>query len=409
MKVLMFGWEFPPHFSGGLGVVCYELTKAMTSMGVQTTYVMPFGPKGMDADYVNLVIASNLLSNPNIKIEAVPSLLTPYVTSEGYEVEYSKSLGKLEGTSTKVYSPTLFEEVHRFAHIAAQLGQSYEYDVIHAHDWLTFPAAMKVKAVTGKPLIVHIHATEFDRTGDGGVNQFVYDIERAGMHAADVVVAVSQKIKNRCVHQYGVPEEKVRVIYNAVNLSAPVPLEKYHIKEKDKVVLFLGRVTLQKGPDYFIEAAKKVIDKDPNVKFIMAGSGDMLPRMIRRAAELGIGDKVIFPGFVSRPDADRLYRMADVFVMPSVSEPFGLVPLEAMVQETPVIISKQSGVSEVLNHCIKVDFWDVDAMAQKILALLHYGQLNNTMKQHGSIEVQKFDWAKPAEQVNNLYKEVLSR
>jgi glycosyltransferase involved in cell wall biosynthesis len=408
MDILMLGWEFPPHFSGGLGVVCYELTKIYAEMGIDTVYIMPFGPKGMEAEYVDLVIADNFAKDPNIRVEQVPSLLTPYATTDSYYEIYEEmepvEAGQMEGVSKKVYSETLFEEVMRFGNVAEKIAKYYDFDIIHAHDWMTFPAAKKIQQLTGTPMIAHVHATEFDRTGGHNVNQHVYDLEREGMHHADIVIAVSERVRNRCVYQYGVDQAKTRVVYNAVNLSEPVN-ESYTIKEQDKIVLSLGRITLQKGPEYFIEAAKKVCDHDPNVKFVMAGNGDMLQRMIHKAAELGIGDRVIFPGFVSRDNADRLYRMADVFVMPSVSEPFGLVPLEAMVQETPVIISKQSGISEVLENCIKVDFWDTDRMAQKILALLHYRELNDMLKHHGSFEVQKFDWEKPATQCLKIYEE----
>ncbi len=408
MRVLMFGWEFPPHFSGGLGVVCYELTKALSHMGVETTYVMPFGPDDMEAEYVDLKIGDRL-ADLEVDIKKVPSMLSPYATEESYKREYNQTESKLEGVSKDIYSPTLFQEVERFSQVGRALAIGEEHDVIHCHDWLTFPAGMKAKEVSGKPMVAHIHATEFDRTGDSGVNQKVYDIEREGMHKADMVITVSNKIKQRCIHQYGVPEEKIRVVYNAVNLSPTHVNANYEIKQDDKIILYVGRITLQKGPDYFIEAAKKVIEKDPNVKFIMAGSGDMLPQVIEKAAATGIGDKVIFPGFIPKEDVERLYKLADVLVMPSVSEPFGLVPLEAMVQETPVIISKQSGVSEVLKHCIKVDFWDTDKMAEKILAILHYRKLNNMLKQHGRMEVQQFDWKEPATQCLNIYEELQER
>ncbi|MFH1506171.1 MAG: glycosyltransferase family 4 protein [archaeon] len=409
MKILMYGWEFPPHFSGGLGTACYGITKGLSHFNVGVTFVMPSGPKGMRGEFVKLMIANNLILDKHVKFKKIDSLLTPYMTSTQYDDEYAQYLREHDGNSQDdLYGKDIYQEVFRFAAKAAYLSLMEDFDVIHAHDWMTYPAGIKTKEVTGKPLVVHIHATEFDRTGGNGVNQLVYDIEREGFHKADLVIANSNLIKDRLIHQYGVPAEKIRVVHNAVEFTEKnFPNEKYPIKENDKIVLFLGRVTLQKGPDYFIEAAKKVVDKIPNVKFIIAGSGDMLPRIIHRAAELGISNKVLFPGFVSREEGDKLYRMADLFVMPSVSEPFGIVPLEAMWCETPVIISKQSGVSEVLSHCLKVDFWDIDELANQMIAMLYYSTLHKELQVNGLHEVSKMNWDIPAQKIIEVYQEVL--
>ena len=266
---------------------------------------------------------------------------------------------------------------------------------------------MRLKKLTGKPLIVHVHITEFDKTGGTHADSRVYAIEKAGMDAADVVITVSNLVRQRCINQYYTDARKTRVVYNAVSAVEPSFEERFKISPNDKIVLFLGRVTLQKGPDYFIEAAKKVLDVDPNVKFVLAGTGDMLPRMIERAADLGIGHKVLFPGFVNQAQGAQLYKMADVFVMPSVSEPFGIVPLEAMSHGTPVIISKQSGISEVLKHALKVDFWDVNDIANKIIAALTYATLHQELKQHGSVEVRRFNWENTAGEVQQLYQELI--
>ncbi len=405
MRVLMFGWEFPPHFSGGLGIVCYELTKALSALGVRTLYVMPTGPRNLKADFVDLLIASNLFQDRNVQVQGLNVLLTPYVTSQKYSA-WRESITLPE--KKEVYSKDLFLEVQRFAQLAREIAKTRRFDLIHAHDWPTFPAAIAAKEVSGKPLIVHIHATEFDRSGGLGVNPYVYQVEREGMLRADVVITVSEKIKNTCTYKYGVEPEKIRVVHNAVRKDEVGRRFTSLIKRNDKVVLFLGRVTLQKGPDYFIEAARKVLDVDKNVKFVMAGTGDMLPRMIERVAELGMGKHFIFPGFVNREEAAKLYQLADVFVMPSVSEPFGITPLEAMVHETPVIISKQSGVAEVIHNCLKIDFWDVDELAEKILAVLHFKELHRTLKKHARTEVETLDWSKPAEKCLAIYREVLN-
>ena len=299
-------------------------------------------------------------------------------------------------------------DAYRYAMICSQLARGREFDVIHAHDWLTYPAGMAVKAISGKPLVCHVHATEFDRSGDH-VNQGVYDIERAGMHAADRVIAVSMLTKSICERRYGVPSGKIDVVYNGVEQGRPQPGEGATIEAKDKIVLFLGRITMQKGPEYFIRAAHRVLEKVENVKFVVAGSGDMALRMIEHAAELGIGHKVLFTGFLRGTDVERVFRMADCFVMPSVSEPFGIAPLEAMSHDTPVIISKQSGVAEVLTHALKVDFWDIDEMANKIVAVLRYPPLSRTLKQHGTFELKQLTWDRAARKTVETYTEAIRR
>jgi glycosyltransferase involved in cell wall biosynthesis len=411
LRVLMLGWEFPPFFAGGVGMVCYHLTKALCQQGAEITYVMPFGPTMLRSDYMKLLIADNLFPKMRFQVKAVPTLLGAYTTEQSYDLEFRKYMSSLpaDKRAKALYGPNVFQEAFLFAEKVKLIAQEEEFDVIHAHDHWTFPAAIAAKRATGKPLVVHVHITEFDKTGGMGVNQNVYDMERAGMDAADLVIVVSNFIKKRLVENYGVPDWKVRVVHNAAEpVDTNIDHDASKIKETDKIVLFIGRVTLQKGPDYFVEAAKKVLDIDPDVKFIMAGTGDMLPRMIERTAELGIADKFIFPGFVNREEVQKLNKIADVFVMPSVSEPFGIVPLEAMAQDTPAIISKQSGVSEVLNHVLKVDFWDVNDIANKILAVLHYQSLNHHIKEHGAIEVRSMTWDVPAAKCISVYNEMMT-
>ena len=410
MKVLMLGWELPPFFAGGVGMVCYHLTRALCQQGIEVTYVMPFGPRMIRSDYMKILIADNLFPRMRFQLKEVSTFLGAYQTPEGYDEKFKNYLSGISPTerARALYGPNVFQEAYLFAQKVRRIALEEEFDVIHAHDHWSFPAAIAAKEVTGKPLVVHVHITEFDKSGGLSVNQRVYDMEREGMHKADLIIVVSNFIKHRLINNYGVPEWKIRVVHNAAEpIDQDIQHDASKIKENDKIVLFIGRITLQKGPDYFVEAARKVLEKDLDVKFIMAGTGDMLPRMIERVAELGIADKFIFPGFVSREEVAKLNKIADVFVMPSVSEPFGIVPLEAMWQETPAIISKQSGVSEVLNNVLKVDFWDINDIASKILALLYYRNLHNELKQHGSVEVRTMTWDKPATQCIDIYDELL--
>lgn len=408
MRVLMFGWEFPPFSSGGLGTACYGLTKGLKNHNVDVTFVMPKKFKNMKAEHVKLVSSESARYSRVKKTITVNSPIVAYMTPEEYKEDVIlkiKNKGKKEKPSSSIYGKNLFEEVLRYAQKAAYIAEKNPHDIIHSHDWMTYKAGIEAKKVSGKPFVIHVHATEFDRTGGNGVNQFVYDIEREGMHMADQIIAVSNFTKNKIVEHYGVDPNKINVVHNAVEFTDyKFDKNDFKIKEKDKVVLFLGRVTLQKGPDYFIEAAKKAAEIDPNIKFIVAGAGDMLGNTIEKAADLGIADKVLFTGFINPNEVDRLYKIADLYVMPSVSEPFGITPLEAMRNGTPVLISKQSGVSEVVDHCLKVDFWDTDAMVNKMIGVLKYEALSNTLKDHGSVEIKKFNWNEPAKKCIEIYR-----
>ncbi|MGD9689854.1 MAG: glycosyltransferase [Phycisphaerales bacterium] len=305
------------------------------------------------------------------------------------------------------YQGDLFADADRYARLVVALLRGQRFDVIHAHDWLTFPAGMALARVTGRPLITHIHSTEFDRSGEH-VNQRVYDVERRGMMAAMRIICVSELTKSICTRRYGVSGDRVDVVYNGVDNESHQPLPGSRVSSKDKIVLFLGRITMQKGPEYFIAAAKRVLERVPEAKFIMAGSGDMELRMIELAANLGIGHRVLFTGFLRGPDVDRVYRMADCYVMPSVSEPFGIAPLEAIRNDVPVIISRQSGVSEVLTHCLKVDFWDIDEMANKIIAVLRHPPLGQTMRSHSGFELRRLTWDGAASKCAESYGRALA-
>ncbi|MFH1849685.1 MAG: glycosyltransferase family 4 protein [archaeon] len=399
MRVLMFGWEFPPYFSGGLGTACYGMTKALSKLSVDVTFVIPKFLGDVKAKYVKLISS---VSIKGLKILGIGSPLLPYVSSASYSSAVQYRYGNvMGGKMADMYGKDLFHDVLAYSKSARIIAQVEDFDVIHCHDWMTFQAGIEAKAVSGKKLIVQVHATEFDRTA-GHPNQYIYDIEKAGMNAADRIIAVSNLTKGIIVEKYGIPPEKVEVVHNAVEIG----LHRHHefvIEKKDRIVLFLGRITIQKGPEYFIYAAKKVLEKKKDVKFIMAGPGDMLPRMIELTAQLGISDKIFFTGGVKGPEVDRLYRMADVFVMPSVSEPFGITPLESMIRDTPAIISRTSGVSEIVKHVLKVDFWDVNDLANKILCVLNYDVLRHSLKEHGRMEIEGITWLGAAKKIVNIY------
>ena len=424
MKVFMLGWEFPPFISGGLGTACYGLTKALDQIGVQITFVLPTMVQSKYATHVKIVTPEmqsgrtpfKVRSLKNVSFRTISSPLQPYVTPGDYQQNIERSLEQIITGHRRIgqlggavhYSGDMYAEVHRYAELAIKMAANEQFDIIHAHDWMTFPAGVGVARASGKPLVVHVHSTEFDRSGEH-VNQMIYDIERMGMHAADKVIAVSHLTRNIIISRYGVSGDKVEVVYNGVerNGNSNLPAGCDNITKEEKVVLFLGRITMQKGPDYFLRAAKKVLEKMDNVKFVMAGSGDMMHRAVEMAAGLGIGTKVLFTGFLRGEDVNRIYKMADLYVMPSVSEPFGIAPLEALDNDVPVIISKQSGVSEVIKHALKVDFWDVDEIANKIIAVLRYPPLGITLRSHGNYEVRKLRWRDSAVKCAKIYEETL--
>lgn len=425
MKVLMFGWEFPPHIAGGLGTACYGLTKGLALNDVDVTFVMPHAVGDEDQRYTKIINASDVEVDTRYSsyfqyrhrtsFIQVNSKLVPYVGLDDYfnvinQIEsgvYEKELSsnKRKYNFSIGYGKNLMEEVNRYAEIAAEIAKNEDFDIIHAHDWLTYRAGIAAKRVSGKPLVVHIHATEYDRSGENNRNDIVYNMEREGMMAADAVCAVSDLTRNIVVEKYGIPAHKVYTLHNAV-----VPTDKKVLREKavkEKIVTFLGRVTFQKGPDYFVETAKKVLERDPDVRFVLAGDGDMMQHVITRVAELGISDRFHFTGFLRGADIDKMFGMSDVYVMPSISEPFGISPLEAMRAGVPVVISKQSGVAEVLKYAIKVDFWDIDATADAIYGLLHYPALSKLFAEQGEDEVNNLKWEHVAKKLKTIYEKTL--
>jgi glycogen synthase len=426
MKVFMLGWEFPPYISGGLGTACYGLTKALDQMGVQITFVLPTAVQTQFASHVKLLSQAvqaemqapiRVKQLKNVKFRTLTSALQPYQTAGSYQKKIEDSISQIRAAHGKTsefvgkldYSGDMYTEVQRYAELAIRLAANEEFDVIHAHDWMTYPAGAAVARATGKPLVIHVHSTEFDRSGEH-VNQMIYDIERMGMHVADKIIAVSYLTRSIIIGRYGISGDKVEVVYNGVERNGNNnnwSIGDTSINRDEKIVLFLGRITMQKGPDYFLRAAKKVLEKMDNVRFVMAGSGDMMHRSIEMAAGLGIGSKVLFTGFLRGDDVQKIFKMADLYVMPSVSEPFGIAPLEALDNDVPIIISKQSGVSEVIQHALKVDFWDVDEIANKIVAVLRYPPLGITLRSHGNYEVRKLRWSDSAARCAKIYDEAL--
>ncbi len=427
MKVLMFGWEFPPHISGGLGTACYGLTNGLSYFDdMEILFVVPKAFGDEDQSKLRLIGANDvILSEQNIHYQdlmekirfmEVNSNIIPYTDPEEYfklmeqdnserkQFVHTHFSGKLAFTGG--YGANLYQEIANYAAVATDIATTQDFDVIHSHDWLTYPAGMAAKEVSGKPLVVHVHATDFDRSG-GNVNPGVYEMEKRGMEAADKIIAVSNLTRNTVIHNYGIEADKVVTVYNAVD---PVVQQENIIVKKgfdEKIVTFLGRITLQKGPEYFIEVAKKVLQKMDNVRFVMAGSGDMMIKMIWHATHLRIMDKFHFTGFLRGDDVYRMFSLTDVYVMPSVSEPFGISPLEAMQSNVPVIISHQSGVAEILKHAVKVDFWDIDAMADAIYGLLNYEALSSTFKKYGKEEVENLKWENSAKKVREVYSALL--
>lgn len=431
IRVLMFGWEFPPYISGGLGTACFGLTRHLSDQHTDILFVLPHVREEPSDTGIRLIGANQvevshkelrrLASRKTFKYFEVDSPLRPYLTAVTYEarleelshagrrvetlLQKSKASPSVLQTSGP-YGHDLFGEVARYAYIGAYLGATRDFDVIHAHDWMTFPAAVEAKRLSGCPLVVHIHATEYDRSGDHG-NPMVIELERHGMEKADRVIAVSHRTKATIVDRYGIPADKIRVVHNAVmkNVVADNPLFPKGFDEK--IVLFLGRVTLQKGPDYFVEAAHLVLKRMSNVRFVMAGTGDMLPRMIERVAQLRIQDHVHFTGFLRGAELESMFAMSDLYVMPSVSEPFGITPFEAMLYGVPTIISKQSGVSEVLNHVLTVDFWDIEKLASSIINVLSNPVLAQALVDMSRHDLERISWSEAARKVITIYRELL--
>lgn len=388
----MLGWELPPFNSGGLGEACYGLAKALSKKGVKISFVLP---KRVDinVDFLELVFA-----DIQKDLEKIPSAYSTYPL-----------LAKF--TDAGIPFPRDFVAAAlKYAEKVKDIALNYQPDIIHAHDWMTYPAGIVAKEVTGAPLVAHVHSTEFDRTGGHFPNPIVFALEKEGLEKADRVLPVGGFMKGVLVKNYGINPEKITVVYNGIEESVkknfPPALKAF--KELGyKIVLYLGRITLQKGPEYFVRAARKVSEYDPKVIFVVTGTGDMQDFMVSEAVRAGVIDKFVFTGFLRGDEKNQIYQSADLYVMPSVSEPFGITALEAISNGTPVLISKQSGVSEILENALKVDFWDIDEMANKILAVLKYSSLNVDLRKESRKEIKNITWDKAADKCNNVYFQLM--
>ena len=396
MRILTFGWDYPPIRNGGLGVACHGLTRELVEQGVDVIFVLP---KSQPTCGPSRFVFADV--NKNVRVYEVPSSVAPYHGTSSMHVVFD------ENGKSLVSGHTMLEAIYMYADRASVIALQENFDIIHAHDWTSFLAGVSAKKITGKPLILHVHATSFDQAANDNVDPQQYKIEKLGFDMADKIVAVSNFTKNIILNKYGVSPEKVEVIHNGCDTYEPLKHEKtlQELKSQGKqIVLYHGRITIQKGVDHFINAARRVVDENPNVVFVISGWGDMTTQIIEQVGRLGLSQNVRFAGALWEEERDRMYQSVDLVVMPSVSEPFGLVPLEAMQHGTPALISKQSGVGEVMSCVLKVDFWDIEEMANKILSTLRYGVIKKQLVTEGKTELHKFAWTKAAIKVNKLYQ-----
>ncbi|MDR2950993.1 MAG: glycosyltransferase [Prevotella sp.] len=413
MKALMFGWEFPPHILGGLGTASYGLTKGMSLQpDMDITFVIPKPWGDEDQSFLKIIGACNTpVAWRDVHWDYVSERLSKYMDPQEYynlrdhiyadfNYLHPNDLGCIEFSGR--YPDNLLEEINNYSIVAGVIARSHNYDIIHSHDWLTYPAGLHAKNILGKPLVIHVHATDFDRSR-GNVNPQVYQMEKNGMDYADHIICVSDLTRNTVIEKYHQNPAKVTTVHNAVEpLSADIVAIEPK-KGKDKVVTFLGRITMQKGPEYFVEAAARVLEKAKHIRFVMAGSGDMMERMIYLVAEKGMSDKFHFTGFLKGKQVYEMLKRSDVYVMPSVSEPFGISPLEAMQCSIPTIISKQSGCAEILDKAVKIDYWDVEGMADAIYSICTYDSMSDFLSKEGKEEVDNIKWEYAGQKVRDIY------
>ncbi len=424
MKVLMFGWEFPPHISGGLGTACLGITTGLAENDVQVIFVVPKAHGDEPTEKIKLLSAAEVPIPPSAASPAkfrealtffeVNCPVVPYLSPEDFARHTPPAEPAADSPPGRYafsggYGKDLMKEVWQYALIAAEIAAKNDFDIIHAHDWLSFPAGIMARELSGKPLVVHVHATEFDRAGDN-INMQVYETERQGMLKADRIIAVSELTRQVIIQRYHIPPEKVEVVHNAVTPGERLPAEGYALgRFPEKLICFAGRVTYQKGPACFVEAAARILKRDKGFRFFMAGSGDMLRAMMEKAARLRISSHFHFTGFLKGNELRELMHACDVFVMPSVSEPFGLVPLEAIREGVPVVVSRQSGVQEVLRYALKVDWWDTDALANAIYGLARYRGLHTLLRRESAREVARMRWNARAATMKTIYEELIRR
>ena len=414
----MFGWEFPPHISGGLGTASYGLTKGFVQQGdVEIKFCIPKPYGDEDNSFLRIVGMNSVpIVWKNVDRDYVNSRIGAVMTPDEYyryrehiygdfSYMHTNDLGCMDFAGG--YPENLHDEINNYSIIAGVVARTEEFDIIHSHDWLTYPAGIHAKQVSGKKLVIHVHATDFDRSR-GNVNPTVYAIEKNGMDNADHILCVSELTRQTVITKYHQHPDKVSTLHNAVT---PLSQEILDIVPKkipgEKVVTFLGRITMQKGPEYFVEAAAMVLKRTKNIRFCMAGSGDMMNDMIRLAAQRGISDRFHFPGFMRGRQVYECLKASDVYIMPSVSEPFGISPLEAMQCDVPTIISKQSGCAEILDKCIKTDYWDIHAMADAIYSICNNESLYEYLKVEGRNEVNQITWENVALKLRKVYEKVM--
>ncbi|MBY0537982.1 glycosyltransferase family 4 protein [Patescibacteria group bacterium] len=403
MKVLTFGWDFPPSRNGGLGVACYGLTRELATEGIEVLFVLP--KKQETIGTPKFIFAGQEHKTTVIEVN---SAIAPYHSGSS---QVTSVIGYHSDGTPKYATRTMLDEVHLFAIQAAAIARTHQFDIIHAHDWTSYLAGVAAKKASGKPLILHVHATSFDQAASNNVDPSIFRIEQDAFNTADTIVAVSEFTRRIIIEKHRIAPEKIVVVHNGCDTFIP-PVHDPSLKELKaqgkKIVLYHGRITIQKGVDYFVRAARRVVDVDPNIVFVISGWGDMQNQIIRMVGELGLSGNVIFAGALWEEERDRMYQTADLVVMPSVSEPFGLVPLEALQHGTPSLISKQSGVAEVLTHVLKVDFWDTDAMANQILATMRYDVMRTQLASHGRQEINRLSWREAAKKVVSLYKNLVN-
>lgn len=412
IKVFMIGWEWPPFNSGGLGVACQGLAKALSMQTNKIIFALPTKVETPD-DFVDFCFPEK---EKRINVHHFFSNFSAYSTGFFGYFDFDKRIENRKSNSKKGSHLNLLDRVLAYADFIEKRCSDYDFDIIHAHDWLCFSAAVRTREKSGKPFIAHVHATEFDRCAGDNVNKEVYEIEKRGLEEADGIIAISKRIKDILVEKYGIDPRKIKLIHNGID---PDYFEKtddlnFQIEELkrngNKVVLYVGRLTVQKGVEFLVKAAREVVQHGKGkVYFVIVGSGELRDQLASYAAELGISDKVFFPGFLRGKELAEVYRSADVLVMPSVSEPFGLIPLESLINGTPVVVSKQSGVSEILTNALKVDFWDTEELSNMILASLKYSSLSQYLKENGHKEVNRINWNIPADKCLQYYQEFISK
>lgn len=398
LKVLMFGWELPPHNTGGLGVACLGLAKGITSQGVSIAFGLP---RPLPDNIAFMEMLPNAFAG--FSVTALNSYLYPYQTNR----QYLRSIRNITGHQHSDYAGNIYDEAQHFAELGGEWAKTQSHSLIHVHDWMTYPAGIQAAKRSGQPLVTHVHATEFDRTG-GNVDQRIAEIEYQGLTQATHVITVSDYTKKVVHNKYNIPNDKISVVHNGIDLSEFTPHDFRTVFPNDKVVLFVGRLTFQKGVDYFLESAKLVLAEHPNTVFVITGTGDMEQQLMMQAAYLGIGNRVIFSGFMTGNNLNAVYQMADVFVMPSVSEPYGIVALEAVARGIPTIISKQSGVAETIKNVKAVDYWDTQLMAKEISNSLRFPNSAREWAKAARLEASKQTWDIAAAKTIQIYHQLLS-